>query len=56
MTGSGCPLDAHSENGDRFVEHQLALEVVEMVFVHDQTVSMVRGKKEEVSSFWEDTR
>lgn len=50
----GCPLDAHGENRDRFGEHRLALEVLEMVLVDDQTVSMMtlKKKREEVSSFW----
>lgn len=47
----GCPLD---QNRDRFDEHRLALEVLEMVLVDDQTVSMMtlKKKREEVSSFW----
>lgn len=54
----GCPLDAHWENRDSFVERWLALEVLEMMLVDDQTVSMVtlRKKREEVSSFWEKDR
>lgn len=42
------PTGSHRENGNGFAEHQLTLEVLEMVLIDGQTISMVmlrRGKR-----------